>query len=86
MHFSNPVPVLKLVEIVPSLLTSERTGSALMTSPPTCWADDDPPKDRVIHRELAPGAHILSAVRMLIPRSPRRDIDNGMMLGRAHLM
>ena len=33
IHFFNPVPVLPLVELVPSLLTSEETVSGPTTSP-----------------------------------------------------
>jgi 3-hydroxybutyryl-CoA dehydrogenase len=39
MHFFNPVPVLALVELVPSLLTGRKTGPASWSTPcssPTC--------------------------------------------------
>ena len=38
VHFFNPVPVLKLVELVPSLLTGPRTGSAPSPLSPSSWA------------------------------------------------
>ena len=36
IHFFNPVPVLKLVELVTSLMTSDETTIAPTPSPPTC--------------------------------------------------
>lgn len=38
LHFFNPVPVLPLVELVPSLLTSAETVRRARSSPPACWA------------------------------------------------
>ncbi|MEU8135129.1 3-hydroxybutyryl-CoA dehydrogenase [Streptodolium elevatio] len=89
VHFFNPVPVLDLVELVPSLLTAEQTlvraeefvdgslGKHVIRS-----------KDRagfVVNALLVP--YLLSAIRMLESgfASPE-DIDSGMELGCAHPM
>jgi 3-hydroxybutyryl-CoA dehydrogenase len=89
MHFFNPVPILKLVEIVPSLLTSERTeqrarGFAADVLGKTTIRS----KDRagfIVNSLLVP--YILSAVRMLDSAfASAEDIDNGMVLGCAHPM
>ncbi|HEX6360229.1 3-hydroxybutyryl-CoA dehydrogenase [Actinophytocola sp.] len=89
IHFFNPVPVLKLVELVPSLLTGEDTkaraqafamgklGKQVILS-----------QDRagfVVNALLVP--YLLSAIRMLESgfASPE-DIDTGMVQGCAHPM
>jgi 3-hydroxybutyryl-CoA dehydrogenase len=87
MHFFNPVPVLKLVEVISSLLTSadtttrvreyasESLGKRVITS-----------KDRagfVVNALLIP--YLLSAVRMLESGfASAEDIDTGMVVGCAH--
>lgn len=87
VHFFNPVPVLKLVEVISSLLTSAETtqrvrdfasgplGKKVITS-----------KDRagfVVNALLIP--YLLSAVRMLESGfASAEDIDTGMVLGCAH--
>lgn len=86
MHFFNPVPVLPLVELVPSLLTSPATvqrvqevaedlGKTVIRSPDRAGF--------VVNALLVP--YLLSAIRMLEPgfASPR-DIDQGMVGGCAH--
>ncbi|PPK66671.1 3-hydroxybutyryl-CoA dehydrogenase [Actinokineospora auranticolor] len=89
VHFFNPVPVLKLVELVPSLLTGEdtrdrakafveaRLGKQVILS-----------QDRagfVVNALLIP--YLLSAIRMLESGfASAEDIDNGMVLGCAHPM
>ena len=89
LHFFNPVPVLQLVELVPSLLTSEPTieraegfatevlGKRVIRS-----------KDRagfVVNALLIP--YLLSAVRMLESGfATAEDIDAGMVEGCAHPM
>ncbi|MCF2530312.1 3-hydroxybutyryl-CoA dehydrogenase [Yinghuangia soli] len=89
VHFFNPVPVLDLVELVPSLLTGEQTlaqaeefvggslGKKVIRS-----------KDRagfVVNALLVP--YLLSAIRMLESGfASAEDIDSGMELGCAHPM
>jgi 3-hydroxybutyryl-CoA dehydrogenase len=89
IHFFNPVPVLKLVELIPSLLTGEQTkaraeefvagllGKTVVRS-----------QDRagfVVNALLIP--YLLSSIRMFESGfASAEDIDNGMVLGCAHPM
>jgi 3-hydroxybutyryl-CoA dehydrogenase len=87
IHFFNPVPVLELVELVPSLLTSPETlersrdfvEGRLGKHPILC-------QDRagfVVNRLLIP--FVLSAIRMLESGfATADDIDRGLVLGAAH--
>lgn len=89
LHFFNPVPVLKLVELIPSLLTGEETktrseafvGGVLGKTVVRC-------PDRagfVVNALLIP--YLLSAIRMFESGfASAEDIDNGMVLGCAHPM
>jgi 3-hydroxybutyryl-CoA dehydrogenase len=87
IHFFNPVPVLKLVELVPSLLTSTDTAERSRT-----WVQDGLGKqaidcqDRagfVVNALLIP--FILSAIRMYESGfASAEDIDRGLVLGAAH--
>lgn len=89
MHFFNPVPVLPLLELVPSLMTSEDTVSAA-----SLYARDVLGKhvirsqDRagfVVNALLIP--YLLSAIRMLESGfATAEDIDAGMVRGCAHPM
>jgi 3-hydroxybutyryl-CoA dehydrogenase len=89
VHFFNPVPVLKLVELVPSLLTGPETQSraeAFVTG--ALGKEVIRSQDRagfVVNALLIP--YLLSAIRMLESgfASPE-DIDRGMVLGCAHPM
>ena len=89
MHFFNPVPVLKLVELISSLLTSAETTKRVedfagmqlkkrvITSPVRAGF--------VVNALLIP--YILSAIRMLESGfASAEDIDIGMMEGCAHPM
>jgi 3-hydroxybutyryl-CoA dehydrogenase len=89
VHFFNPVPVLKLVELVPSLLTSqdvEATARAFATD--TLGKTVIRSQDRagfVVNSLLVP--YILAAIRMLDSGfASAEDIDSGMVLGCAHPM
>ncbi|WP_326793517.1 MULTISPECIES: 3-hydroxybutyryl-CoA dehydrogenase [unclassified Streptomyces] len=89
LHFFNPVPVLRLVEVVPSLLTSQDTiarGRAFVTD--TLGKTVITSQDRagfVVNSLLVP--YILAAIRMLDSGvASAEDIDSGMMLGCAHPM
>ncbi len=87
VHFFNPVPVLPLVEIVPSLLTSEETVETV-----TRFVEDELQKKTIRSRDrsgfvvnalLVP--YLLSAIRMLESGfASAEDIDSGMVLGCAH--
>jgi len=89
VHFFNPVPVLPLVEIVESLLTSADTLLAV-----TDFAEKQlhkqtiRSKDRagfVVNALLIP--YLLSAIRMLESGfASAEDIDQGMVKGCAHPM
>ena len=89
MHFFNPVPVLKLVELISSLLTSPETtervrdyatdslGKRVITSPDRAGF--------VVNALLIP--YLLSAIRMLESGfASAEDIDTGMVVGCAHPM
>ncbi len=89
IHFFNPVPVLRLVEVVPSLLTSEET-----TARADAFASDALGK-RVIHSQDRAGfvvnallvPYILSAIRMMESGfATPDDIDSGMVEGCNHPM
>jgi len=89
IHFFNPVPILRLVEVVPSLLTSPDTVARATT-----FATDVLHKrvircqDRagfVVNALLVP--YILSAVRMMESGfATPEDIDTGMVEGCNHPM
>lgn len=89
LHFFNPVPVLKLVELISSLLTAPETaararayatdslGKRVITSPDRAGF--------VVNALLIP--YLLSAIRMLESGfASAEDIDTGMMVGCAHPM
>ncbi len=89
VHFFNPVPVLPLVELVPSLLSSPETISAAerfaveRLGKTTILA-----KDRagfVVNALLVP--YLLAAIRMVESGfASAEDIDTGMVAGCAHPM
>jgi 3-hydroxybutyryl-CoA dehydrogenase len=89
MHFFNPVPVLKLVELVRSIMTSEDTverarGFAEQTLGKTC-IDSQDRAGFVVNALLIP--YLLSGIRMYESGfASKEDIDNGMVLGCAHPM
>lgn len=87
MHFFNPVPVLRLVEVISSLLTSADTTDRV-----NAYATESldklviSAKDRagfVVNALLIP--YLLSAIRMLESGfASAEDIDTGMVVGCAH--
>jgi len=89
LHFFSPVPVLKLVELVASLLTSDETTEVVQD-----FAENVldkrvvRSKDRagfIVNALLIP--YLVSAVRMLESGfATAEDIDSGMVLGCAHPM
>lgn len=89
IHFFNPVPVLPLVELVTSLLTSEDTVSTTHRFATTQLGKHViRSQDRagfIVNALLIP--YILSAVRMLESGfATAEDIDTGMVKGCAHPM
>jgi len=89
IHFFNPVPVLKLVEIVTSLLTAEETAAAAEHfATETLGKSVIRSQDRagfVVNALLIP--YLLSAIRMLESGfASAEHIDEGMVLGCAHPM
>jgi 3-hydroxybutyryl-CoA dehydrogenase len=89
LHFFNPVPVLALVELVRSLMTSEETvGAAREFAQDRLGKQAIDAKDRagfVVNALLIP--FILSAIRMYESGfASAEDIDQAMTLGAAHPM
>jgi len=83
LHFFNPVPVMKLVEIVRSIATSEATVEDLRTFATTLGKTPIVAKDTagfVVNFLLIP--YMLSAIRMYEHGiATKEDIDTGMKLG-----
>ena len=89
VHFFNPVPVLPLVEVVESLLTSPETLLAVTDfAEKTLHKQTIRSKDRagfVVNALLIP--YLLSAIRMFESGfASAEDIDEGMVKGCAHPM
>ncbi len=89
IHFFNPVPVLKLVELVSSLLTGPETAvRAAEFAEATLHKQVIRSQDRagfIVNALLIP--YILSAIRMMDSGfASAEHIDNGMVLGCAHPM
>ncbi len=88
LHFFNPVPIMKLVEVVRSIDTSEETyqtakAFAESTGKTVVTAKDTP--GFVVNLLLVP--YLLDAVRALEAGvASKEDIDNGMKLGCGHPM
>ena len=87
IHFFNPVPVLSLVELVPSLMTSpETTERARRFVSGSLGKQAIDCQDRagfVVNALLIP--FVLSAIRMLESGfATAEDIDRGLVLGAAH--
>jgi 3-hydroxybutyryl-CoA dehydrogenase len=87
VHFFNPVPVLSLVELVPSLLTApETTERARTFVQKTLGKHAIDCQDRagfVVNALLIP--FVLSAIRMLESGfATAKDIDEGLVRGAAH--
>lgn len=87
IHFFNPVPVLKLVELVPSLLTSSETTERARTFVEGKLGkqaiDCQDRAGFVVNSLLIP--FVLSAIRMVESGfASAEDIDNGLVLGAAH--
>jgi 3-hydroxybutyryl-CoA dehydrogenase len=88
LHFFNPVPLMKLVEVIRSLTTSEETykalfGFAVAIGKEPITAPDKP--GFIVNRLLVP--YLLDAIRCYEHGlGTKEDIDNGMKLGCGHPM
>jgi 3-hydroxybutyryl-CoA dehydrogenase len=88
LHFFNPVPVLKLVEIVRSIMTSEAVLAEAKEFVHALGKEVIDSQDRagfIVNALLIP--YILSSIRMYESGfASKEDIDRGMVLGCAHPM
>ncbi|HUY45486.1 MAG TPA: 3-hydroxybutyryl-CoA dehydrogenase [Streptosporangiaceae bacterium] len=89
LHFFNPAPVQKLVELIPSILTSAQAADrARDFATTTLGKTTITAPDRsgfVVNALLVP--YLLAAIRMLeAGHATAGDIDTGMVLGCAHPM
>ncbi|HKW44333.1 MAG TPA: 3-hydroxybutyryl-CoA dehydrogenase [Candidatus Eremiobacteraceae bacterium] len=88
LHFFNPVPLMKLVEIVKTIVTSQETVDALYAfaaklGKTAVLAHDTP--GFIVNRLLVP--YLIYAIRMFeAGLASREDIDEGMKLGCGHPM
>ncbi len=88
MHFFNPVPVMQLVEYVPSILTSPETVAAVSALGEALGKTGVLAKDSpgfIVNRLLV--SYLIDAIRVYEQGlASREDIDNAMKLGAAHPM
>ncbi|MEW6014902.1 MAG: 3-hydroxybutyryl-CoA dehydrogenase [Candidatus Zixiibacteriota bacterium] len=88
LHFFNPVPVMKLVEVVKTLDTSEETFNTAFEFARAVGKSPVKAKDTpgfIVNVLLIP--YLLDAIRQYENGlASREDIDNGMMLGCGHPM
>jgi 3-hydroxybutyryl-CoA dehydrogenase len=88
LHFFNPVPVMKLVEVVRTIETSDRTFSTVFEFAKSLGKEPIRTQDTpgfIVNRLLVP--YLLDAVRALEEGvGTREDIDKAMELGCGHPM
>ena len=88
LHFFSPVPVMKLVEIVSALDTSEEALASARAFAESIGKQPIATKDRsgfIVNMLLVP--YLMAAVRMYEEGfASREDIDKGMALGCGHPM
>ena len=88
LHFFNPVPVMKLVEVIRTTETSDATHAAVMDFSRALGKDPITCIDTtgfVVNRLLIP--YMLDAIRALeLGIASQEDIDKGMILGCGHPM
>ncbi|HEY8485490.1 MAG TPA: 3-hydroxybutyryl-CoA dehydrogenase [Longimicrobiales bacterium] len=88
LHFFNPVPVMKLVEVVRTIATSDGTFHSAMEFARTLGKEPIEARDAsgfIVNRLLVP--YILDAIRGLeMGLGSIEDIDKGMTLGTGHPM
>jgi 3-hydroxybutyryl-CoA dehydrogenase len=83
LHFFNPVPLMKLVEVIPALTTSKETTQALTSFAASLGKEPIAAPDRpgfIVNRLLVP--YLLDAIREYERGlGTIEDIDKGMKLG-----
>src|SRR5881394_3170124 len=83
LHFFNPVPLMKLVEVIPALTTNEETKKALTEFAASLGKEPIAAPDRpgfIVNRLLVP--YLLDAIRAYEHGlGTLEDIDKGMKLG-----
>jgi 3-hydroxybutyryl-CoA dehydrogenase len=88
LHFFNPVPLMKLVEVIRALTTSQETYDALFAFATAVGKEPITAPDRggfIVNRLLVP--YLLDAIRCLEEGlGSAEDIDKGMTLGCGHPM
>ncbi len=88
LHFFNPVPVMKLVEVVRTIATSDETAETVFAFAGSLGKEPIRTHDNsgfIVNRLLVP--YLLDAVRALEEGvGSREDIDKGMELGCGHPM
>src|SRR6266852_2073366 len=88
MHFFNPVPLMKLVEVVRTILTSDETFNTAFEFAKSLGKDPVSCRDNsgsIVNRLLVP--YILDAIRAYEEGvGSIQDIDKGMVLGCNHPM
>jgi 3-hydroxybutyryl-CoA dehydrogenase len=88
LHFFNPVPLMKLVEVIRALTTSQETYQTLFDFAKAVGKEPITAPDRggfVVNRLLVP--YLLDAIRCLEEGlATAEDIDKGMRLGCGHPM
>lgn len=88
LHFFNPVPVMKLVEVVRTIATSEETAETVFAFARSLGKEPIRTQDNsgfIVNRLLVP--YLLDAVRALEEGvGTKEDIDKGMELGCGHPM
>jgi 3-hydroxybutyryl-CoA dehydrogenase len=88
LHFFNPVPLMKLVEVIRALTTSDETYAAVFAFAQSLGKDPITAPDRpgfIVNRLLVP--YLLDAIRAYENGlGTIEDIDKGMKLGCGHPM
>jgi 3-hydroxybutyryl-CoA dehydrogenase len=88
LHFFNPVPLMKLVEVIRALSTSQETHQALFGFAQAIGKEPITAPDKggfIVNRLLVP--YLLDAIRCLEEGlGSAEDIDKGMKLGCGHPM
>ncbi|XP_015450391.1 hydroxyacyl-coenzyme A dehydrogenase, mitochondrial isoform X1 [Pteropus alecto] len=88
LHFFNPVPVMKLVEVIKTPMTSQKTFESLMDFSKTLGKQPISCKDTpgfIVNYLLLP--YLLEAIRLYERgHASKEDIDTGMKLGAGYPM